>query len=540
MRRALPIAAAAIGATRASLVHCDDPPDPIVTCSRSERHASLAKGPAASAEPYDVIVVGAGVVGSTVALSLARASGGKTSIAVFERDAPGAGASGLSAGTIWCVGAAADGGERDVTAAVCERTRRIIRGLESETAALDKGAPGADIDIAYDECGALQVLTSAAQLDMAKREVVWAQERGYAMELLTTRAALDAVQPGLARGVMGALYTPLSGHVEPHALAQALAAAAVRAGGVTLVEGRASGEVTAIEPLPPVRWADALERAPAPVPRWAVRTADGRRHEARSVVVANGCGAAALGRSAGLDLRVKPVAGQIWVTEPPPAREGAARGGGSVDAGPDELRRVIFWGESMLAWRTVSTRDDAAGVPEFCTHDARGRRVVRHAYGRCRADGSILFGGDRILVREGALWGGVDDALIAENRALVAEEIFPLAGQRALAGAWSGRMPFSVDGRPIVGELDSVGMPGLWVAIGFGPSGIMKGPGSAEILVEEMLGRPPPACFLRGYGVQGRVRRLSAGAAGCLPPTADTVSAPSADDAAKGAGHGYD
>ena len=43
-------------------------------------------------------------------------------------------------------------------------------------------------------------------------------------------------------------------------------------------------------------------------------------------------------------------------------------------------------------------------------------------------------------------------------------------------------MPFSQDGRPLVGPLDHLRMRGCWLAVGFGPSGIMEGPYAAKLL----------------------------------------------------------
>ena len=63
-------------------------------------------------------------------------------------------------------------------------------------------------------------------------------------------------------------------------------------------------------------------------------------------------------------------------------------------------------------------------------------------------------------------------------------EFFPNVGNYSLAGTWAGIMGFSVDGKPLIGELDELGYPGLWLAAGFGPHGIMEGPGAARALAD--------------------------------------------------------
>jgi hypothetical protein len=50
-------------------------------------------------------------------------------------------------------------------------------------------------------------------------------------------------------------------------------------------------------------------------------------------------------------------------------------------------------------------------------------------------------------------------------------------------------MPFSLDGRPLVGGLQPVGaqFKGLWIAGGFGPEGMMQAPGSMHFLAKKLV-----------------------------------------------------
>jgi hypothetical protein len=48
-------------------------------------------------------------------------------------------------------------------------------------------------------------------------------------------------------------------------------------------------------------------------------------------------------------------------------------------------------------------------------------------------------------------------------------------------------MPFSRDGLALIGSLAALGKPSVWVACGFGPHGIMEGPGSARILAKQIV-----------------------------------------------------
>jgi glycine/D-amino acid oxidase-like deaminating enzyme len=126
-------------------------------------------------------------------------------------------------------------------------------------------------------------------------------------------------------------------------------------------------------------------------------------------------------------------------------------------------------------------RDDAHGIPSDVTHDHLGVRQVRHCYGRQRVDGCVIFGGDRVTTSGDDY--EVDAAALTHN----AEHVYEFAPKlRALGveGAWAGLMPFSKDGRPMVGELTPLGLDGLWVAVGFGSNGVMSGPHAGRVVGE--------------------------------------------------------
>jgi glycine/D-amino acid oxidase-like deaminating enzyme len=59
----------------------------------------------------------------------------------------------------------------------------------------------------------------------------------------------------------------------------------------------------------------------------------------------------------------------------------------------------------------------------------------------------------------------------------------PIRGVRACA------RPLSIDGRPLVGEVQ--GLRGLFICAGHGPWGISTGPASARLVVDEILGQRP-------------------------------------------------
>jgi sarcosine oxidase subunit beta len=63
-----------------------------------------------------------------------------------------------------------------------------------------------------------------------------------------------------------------------------------------------------------------------------------------------------------------------------------------------------------------------------------------------------------------------------------------LAGVRVVA-SWSGVRPITPDGEPLVGPVP--GLPGLWVAAGHGPVGVVLAPSTGRMLADHLAdGRP--------------------------------------------------
>lgn len=76
-------------------------------------------------------------------------------------------------------------------------------------------------------------------------------------------------------------------------------------------------------------------------------------------------------------------------------------------------------------------------------------------------------------------------------------------GPRTADADWLGARPTLPDSRPMIGACP--GRPGLWLALGHQHIGLSTGPGTGELLAQQMLGEPPaidpqpftPARFLR-------------------------------------------
>lgn len=179
---------------------------------------------------YDVIVVGAGVIGLSTAWQAAARG---MSVLVVERDEPGAGASGVAAGMLAPV-TEAEFGEQALL-------RLLLEGVElwPEFAAELSAASGADPG--YRESGALVVAADRDDGEELRRLHAFQLELGLDVSWLSSREC-RRLEPGLSPRVSGAIHAPQDHHVDPRATVAALRVALEREGG----ELRSATEVTAL------------------------------------------------------------------------------------------------------------------------------------------------------------------------------------------------------------------------------------------------------------------------------------------------------
>jgi sarcosine oxidase, subunit beta len=165
----------------------------------------------------DVIVVGGGVTGTSIAWRLAQAG---HRVLLLERRGICAGASGRNAGNT--------GASSGMHAA--PRTVRALYAITNANLQLMKSLPDElDKDFELRLPGSMDVLTTPEQLAHAKETVITKHDAGSDVELLDHEAA-RAIMPSLSPHILGATYTRDRGHLWPFALVTGMADAAVRAG----------------------------------------------------------------------------------------------------------------------------------------------------------------------------------------------------------------------------------------------------------------------------------------------------------------------
>lgn len=268
-------------------------------------------------ESASVVIVGAGIVGASIAWHLARA--GCTDVLLLEREPhQGRGSTGRSMGGVRAQFAT------DVNIRLSLHSIGFYQRFEDEV-----GAP-----CGYKAHGYLFVASSDRHLAYLQANLERQRALGLEQAELLDRDAVGRLAPMLRLDdVVGGSYCPTDGFVDPYSVMAAFTEAAVARGvvlrkrtGVLGLETRA-GRVT------------------------GVRT-DGATIEAAHVVLAAGPWVAPLARTAGLDLPVVPRRRMLVPTEP-------------VDGIPERLPMVIDMGTGfhfrpegrglLLAWDDPSS-----------------------------------------------------------------------------------------------------------------------------------------------------------------------------------------
>jgi sarcosine oxidase subunit beta len=378
----------------------------------------------------EIVVVGAGIAGVSTAWHLAKLG---HDVTVLERGDVASEASGVNAGSITSLGW---GSMPDLQSYLTAGSLEIFKHL-----ALDLG-----YELEFRASGGLQAIHTEEQYAWSRDRTLDHRARGYVVELLTPREA-RAIEPHVNPGLLGLLRYPLSAQANPVKATRAFGQAAARAG-ANIVTG---GDVTAI---------DATGRG------YRITTTQ-QPLRARILVLAAGAWCQPLGAMLGLSIPIVPVRGQMWATAPLP---------------PSVFHKIGSV-ESAFDWARESGADTAT-PPELTLQD--GKRLTRHLYGRQTREGEIIFGGDRQLVGYDKT---PDPGGIEVNRAHAAE-VLPFLRRVPIARTWAGLMPFSLDGKPIIGRLP--GYDDAYIVGGLASSGFGRGPMAGQLLAELIHTRHRP------------------------------------------------
>jgi sarcosine oxidase subunit beta len=228
----------------------------------------------------DVIVVGAGVIGLSVAWHLLRRG---ASVTVVERTGIGAGASGVQPGGVR---------QQWSTRVSCELARESVGFYQGVAERLESLA-----EPTLDPCGYLFVADSEAALRGLGANVALQNEVGIPSRLLSPAGAAEVV-PGLrTEGMAGASYCAEDGYFDrPQAVVEAFAAAVTRLGGAIVI-----GTVAALSPA---------------ARGWQATLSDGRWFVSPKIVVAAGVDTVPLLEPLGVKLPIAPESRYLFYSDP--------------------------------------------------------------------------------------------------------------------------------------------------------------------------------------------------------------------------------
>jgi glycine cleavage system aminomethyltransferase T/glycine/D-amino acid oxidase-like deaminating enzyme len=153
------------------------------------------------------------------------------------------------------------------------------------------------LETGWHEVGSLRLASSQERMEELDRQAGWAKTFGLPLELVSAAEAERLFPPLSTAGVLGAAFLPTDGYIDPSQLTQALAEGARRQGaeiytntrvrGISVERGRVTGVVT-----------------------------DKGELETEIVVDAGGIFAGEIGRLAGVNVPVIPMAHEYLITKP--------------------------------------------------------------------------------------------------------------------------------------------------------------------------------------------------------------------------------
>jgi glycine cleavage system aminomethyltransferase T/glycine/D-amino acid oxidase-like deaminating enzyme len=172
-------------------------------------------------------------------------------------------------------------------------TRMMMSSVELYRALADE----VGLDTGWHEVGSLRLASAQERMEELARQAGWAKTFGLPLELISAEEAQRLFPPMSVEGVLGAAYLPTDGYIDPSQLTFALAEGARRRGAEIATHTRVTaigvdkGRVTGIE-------------------------TDKGTVEAEVVVNAGGMFAGEIGRLAGVNVPVVPMAHEYLITKP--------------------------------------------------------------------------------------------------------------------------------------------------------------------------------------------------------------------------------
>lgn len=377
-----------------------------------------------------VVVVGAGLAGSSVAAALARRG---IEVTVVERKAPGAGGSGNRQGALYVkLAAETNHQSRVYLAGLLYSQRWLAQQISTQTL--------------WQPCGVVQVASSDKE---ARRQQRFIQQHPLPDEVvkavenpaLTETAAMPIHAPH-------GLFYPQAGWVRPKALCEHL----LQQPGITLLQG----DVSTL---------NQLENG------WQLNLADDSTLEADQVVIASAHLANQFAQSC--ELPLQSVRGQISELKLPDEVAGPKRvvcAGGYV---APALEGVLTFGASFIpnnATTDVTDDDHQRNIDEL--------RQTLPALVEALEQAGIELSPENLQGRAAVRAASPDKT--------------PYAGPVPVAEAWRADYSLLSKDATRVAEIAGKHYPGLWISTAHGSRGLASAPLCAEVIASRICDEPMP------------------------------------------------
>ncbi|MCF2871997.1 FAD-binding oxidoreductase [Octadecabacter sp. G9-8] len=232
------------------------------------------------------IVIGGGVVGLSIAYGLLKR--GKDVVVLDGADDDFRASRG-NFGLIWIQGK----GEHAPHYATWSRRSADLWAGFAKDLLVETG-----VDVAYQDAGGIDYFTDEDVLEKRGRSLSQLAQQlddDYPFEILD-HSKLKALVPEIGPKVVGGIYSPMDGHVNPLSLLRALSIAVRNAGGTI----RTGAQVISV---------GARDRD------FSVLLADGAKIDGDALVLAAGLGSVELAEELGFDAPIRPQQGQVLITE---------------------------------------------------------------------------------------------------------------------------------------------------------------------------------------------------------------------------------
>jgi len=287
------------------------------------------------------------------------------------------------------------------------------------------------VDPSWHEVGSLRLASSEERMEEIARQAAWAKTFGLPLELISAEEAQRLFPPMSTDGVRGAAYLPTDGYIDPSQLTFALVEGARRRGAEVCEETRVTG----------------IELADGAVRRVVT---DKGAIDTELVVNAGGMFAAEIGRLAGVNVPLIPMAHEYLITKPSGLRL-------DMPTMRDPSLLVYFWPESGGLVMGGYERDPAPWSLDGIPADFNGK-----------------------LLEED--WDRFEPLM---TNAIVR---VPSLRDAEVVRLVNGPEAFTPDGEFILGPSD---VRGFWVAAGFCAHGLAGAGGMGRLIAEWIIeGKP--------------------------------------------------